>query len=209
MDLLGDLVPQRQADEGHGIRQTDGSERWCCERLGVLAGSALVRGDLDLDLAPRLALHLQDDVEASGLDHARGGLDDVDRRAAERQRSPRLVQDVVELVEEVGDIAADKTVDVLGGARGGGREAVLEQGAALEQEVWLPVEVQCALKDGDDDGRGDEPAQASAVGPDLLLGLIDPAAEHARRGRRLGLGLELGERAGQVRELCHGLRVSF
>lgn len=86
------------------------------------------------------------------------------------------------------EVAADQTVDVLGGA-GRRVQPVLEQGAALEQEQVPSLGVDRTLHGGDRDRGRDEPAEPAALClvPELALGLGDPGVEDLGRDRLLGL----------------------
>jgi hypothetical protein len=56
---------------------------------------------------------------------------------------------------------------------------VLQVGAALEQEQGPAALIDGTLKRGYHDGGGNKPTEAPCVHAQFLLGLVDPAVEHA------------------------------
>jgi hypothetical protein len=189
MELLCDLEPQCERRESVRTREPESCKRWGKHDLGAVSGTALVRGNLDLNSSPsrRPDAHLH--TETHRLRDSRWCLDVLNWSSFNGQRTPRLLNDFVEDDQEPGQVTTDEAVDVAGCACVKAK-AVLKERSAFEEEQRTGL-IDCTLQSRDHHCGSDQPPEPAAT--DLtakrLLSLSDPTVKDAGRPRFLLLGL--------------------
>jgi hypothetical protein len=189
MELLCNLEPQGQRREGVRRRESESCEGWGNDNLGAVSSTTFVGGDLDLNSSPSRRSDAHPHIEAHRLRDPGRCLDVLDWSSFNAQRTPWLLDDLVEDDQEPGQVPTNEPVDVAGCACIKAK-AVLKERSAFEEEQRTGL-IDGALQSCDDHCGSDEPPKPAATNLPAkgLLSLSNPTVKDAGRPRFLLLGL--------------------